>query len=254
MSKAGFIICTILFFFILPMESKSQDVDLMLQEAQKLESANKENEAVQKYLEILHHQSYNLSALCRISELYSRLGKRQPTKDKQKEYYNTAKNYAQKALQTNANSSDANFVMAIAMGRITQVASGQERIKAVKDIKSYAEKCVKIDPNNFKGYHVLGKWHYEVSDLNSVEKLLVKVAYGNLPKASLDDAIRNYEKSKQLNPNFILNYLELAKAYHRKDKDKQAIALLETMLKLPDVTLDDALIKKQGRELLEDLK
>lgn len=254
MNKAGFIICVILFSFILPLQSKSQDVDLMLQEAQKLESANKENEALQKYLEILHHQSYNLPALCKISELYSRLGKRQSTKEKQKEYYKTAKTYAQKALQTNANSSDANFVMAVAMGRITQVASGEERIKAVKDIKSYAEKCVKLDPNNFKGYHVLGKWHYEVSDLNSVEKLLVKVAYGSLPKASLEDAIRNYEKSKQLNPNFILNYLELAKAYHRKGNKKHAISLIETMLKIPDVTPDDAVIKNQGKELIKDWK
>ncbi len=254
MSKTGFIICSILLMSFLPFESKSQDVEVMLQEAQKLETANKEAEALHKYLEILHYQSYNLPALCKISELYSKLGKRQGTKNKQKEYYTTAKNYAQKALQANSNSSDANFVMAVAMGRMALISSGDEKIKAVKEIKLYAEKCVRIDPNNFKGYHVLGKWHYEVSDLNNVEKWLVKVTYGALPKASLDEAIRFYEKSKQLNPGFLLNYLELAKAYHRKENDKQAIALLEYMLKLPEVSTDDASIKSQGRQLLKELK
>jgi tetratricopeptide (TPR) repeat protein len=253
MSKRGFILCTFL-LLILPFENRSQDVEVMLREAQQLESTYKENDALKKYLEILHYQSYNLSALCKTSELYSRLGKRQSTKDKQKEYYTTAKSYAQKALQANSNSSDANFVMAVAMGRMALISSGEEKINAVKEIKSYAEKCIHIDPNNFKGYHVLGKWHYEVSDLNGLEKWLVKVAYGTLPKASLDESIRFYEKSKQLNPNFVLNYLELAKAYHRKNNNKQAVALLEAMMKLPDATADDASIKTQGKKLLKEWK
>ena len=252
MVKRGFILCLSLLLLILPFESKSQDPEAMLHEAQQLEAVYKQNEALKKYLEVLHYQPNNLSALCKASELYSTLGKRQPTKEKQKEYYNTAKTYAQKALQTNSNSAEANFVMAVAMGRMALTASGEEKIKAIKEIKSYAEKCVHIDPNNFKGYHVLGKWHYEVSDLNGLEKWLVKVAYGSLPKASLDESIRFYEKSKQLNPGFVLNYLELAKAYHRKDNNKQAIALLEAMMKLPDTTADDASIKAQGRQLLKE--
>ena len=37
----------------------------------------------------------------------------------------------------------------------------------------------------------------------------------SLPAASLDDAIYYFEKSRILNPAFILNYLELARSYHR---------------------------------------
>ncbi|HEX6432180.1 MAG TPA: hypothetical protein VF008_31025 [Niastella sp.] len=243
-----------LFLLILPFENNAQDINTLLKDAQQLENAFKEPEALQKYLDVYRHQPTNLIALIKISELYSMVGKHQVTKEKQKEYYRNARVYAQKALQVNANSSDANVVMALAMGRMALISSGDDKIKAIKDVKNYSEKSVQLDPNNFKGYHVLAKWHYEVSDLNSVEKWLVKVAYEALPKASLEDAIKYFEKSKQLNPSFLLNYLELAKAWHRKDNDKKARELLEIMLKMPNKIAEDPGIKAKGKKLLEEYK
>jgi tetratricopeptide (TPR) repeat protein len=254
MGKIGSTIGLLLFLLILPFENNAQDINTLLKEAQQLEHAFKEPEALQKYLDVLRHQSNNLTALIKTSELYSILGKHQSTKDKQKEYYRNARIYAQKALQVNANSSDANVVMAIAMGRMALASSGEEKIKAVKDIKTYSEKSIQLDPGNFKGYHVLAKWHYEVSDLNSVEKWLVKVAYEALPKASLDDAIKYFEKSRQLNPSFLLNYLELARAWHRKDNNKKAREFIEVMLKMPNKIGEDAGIKAKGKKLLEEYK
>jgi tetratricopeptide (TPR) repeat protein len=254
MFKTGFIIWSSLLLTFLPLESDAQDLNVILNEPKSLEASFKDQEALDKYLEVLKYQPSNLAALIKASELHSRLGKRQATKEKQKQYYYSAKTYATKALQVNPNSSDANFVMAVAIGRVSQVASNDEKIKGVKDIKTYAEKSIKLDPSNFKGYHVLGKWHYEVSNLSSFERWLVKVAFGALPESSLDDAIRNYEKSKQLYPAFLLNYLELAKSYHRKDNDKKAIENLEALLKLPDVISDDATIRREAQNLLKDYK
>jgi tetratricopeptide (TPR) repeat protein len=254
MGKLGSTIGLLLFLLILPFENDAQDINTLLKDAQQLEHSFKEPEALQKYLDVIRYQPTNLTALIKVSELYSILGKHQATKDKQKEYYRNARTYAQKALQVNPNSSDANVVMAIAMGRMALASSGEEKIKAVKDIKTYSEKSIQLDPNNFKGYHVLAKWHYEVSDLNSVEKWLVKVAYEALPKASLDDAIKFFEKSRQLNPSFLLNYLELAKAWHRKDNNKKAREFLEIMLKMPNKIGEDASIKAKGKKLLEEYK
>jgi tetratricopeptide (TPR) repeat protein len=254
MGKGGSTIWLVLCLLILPFENNAQDINTLLKDAQQLETSFKEPEALQKYLAVLKSQPNNITALVKASELYSILGKHQATKDKQKEYYSNARVYAQKALQVNPNNSDANVSMALAMGRMALISSGDDKIKAIKDVKNYAEKSIQLDPNNYKGYHVLAKWHYEVSDLNSVEKWLVKVAYEALPKASLDDAIRYYEKSRQLNPSFILNYLELAKSYHRKGNDKKAVELLETMFKMPNKMAEDANIKAKGRKLLEEYK
>jgi tetratricopeptide (TPR) repeat protein len=254
MRKKGSFIWLVLLLLILPFENNAQDLNTLLKEAQQLEASFKETEALQKYLDVLRYQPNNLPALIKTSELYSIVGKHQASKDKQKEYFRNAKTYAQKALQVNSNSSEANVAMALAMGRMAMIASGEDKIRAVRDVKAYSEKSIQLDPNNFKGYHVLAKWHYEVSDLNAVEKWLVKVTYEALPKASLDDAIRYYEKSRQLNPSFLLNYLELARCWHRKNNNKKAIEMLEAMLKLPNKIADDANIKKKGKKLMEEWK
>jgi tetratricopeptide (TPR) repeat protein len=240
--------------WFIPFEGQSQDVSAHLNEARRLESSFKDAEALQKYLQVISVQPNNLAALCKASELYNIVGKRQSPKSKQKEYYVAALKYAQKALHINPNYPDANFAMAIASGRLALMASGEEKIKAVKQIKQYADRCIQLDPNNFKGYHILGKWHYEVSDLNSVERWLVKVAFEALPPSSLEDAIRNYEKSQKLNPGFLLNYLELARSYRRNGEKERAVQQLQTMLKLPIVTSDDATIKKKGNELLAQIR
>lgn len=240
----------ILFFFF-RVFSYSQDENKLMSEARQLETAFKENEAMVKYLDVLKIQPRNYTALCKVSELYSLLGKRQPTKEKQKIYYRAARNYAQQALLVNPSHPDANFVMALAMGRMAIISSGEEKIKAVKDIKIYAEKCVQLDPQGFKGYHILGRWHYEISNLSSVEKWLVKIAYGSLPEASLQDAIANYEKSRQLNPGLLINYMELAKCFHRNDENKKANEMLQQVMQLPSKTIDDPTVKEEARKLMK---
>ena len=253
MNKKAFIL-PLLLLFLLPFENHAQDVSVLLKEAQQHEARFNDQEALQKYVQILRHQPDNILALCKSSELHALIGRRLPTKEKQTEYYKLARLYAQQALKINPNFAEANFVMSFALGRIALISSGDERVNAVKEIRTYAEKTIKLDPSHYKAYHVMGKWHYEVSNLNTVEKWLLKVAYGSLPPSSLETAIGNFDKSRQLNPGFLLNYLELAKSYERKDEKKKAIEILTTMMKLPPTTSNDANIKASGKKLLEKLR
>jgi tetratricopeptide (TPR) repeat protein len=231
----------------------AQDVAALMQQAEKLEKEFRDQEAINKYMEVLKVDPFNIAALCKSSELYSVVGKRLSTKEQQNNYYKKGEDLARRALKVNPDYSEANFAMAIAMGRQALISSGDQKVKAVKEIKNYADKCIRLDPKNYKGYHLLGKWHYEVSDLNALERWLVKVSYGGLPKASLEESIKYYEKSKQLNPAFLLNYLELAKAYNKHDETAKARVLLEQLQKLPVSTSDDPKIKSLGKKLLGEL-
>lgn len=230
-----------------------QDLAALFRQAQTFEKAFKDESALDKYLEVLRHDPRNIVALCRVSELYNVIGKRLPEKDKQKQYFQKGLEYARQAVKLKPDNSEAHFVMAISLGRTALISSGDEKINAVKDIKLHADRCVQLDPDNYKGYHVLAKWHYEVSDLSGLERWLVKVTYGALPAASIDESIKNYEKSRQLAPAFLLNYLELAKAYKRKNDKKKARILLEQLQKMPNSSSDDPKIKSLGRKLLADL-
>jgi tetratricopeptide (TPR) repeat protein len=238
----------------LPMKATSQDVAALLREGERLEHGFRETEALQKYKEVLRLQPNNLTALCKASDLSSRIGHRQTNKQVQADYYRAAKAYADAALRTNPQSAEANFVMSVAMGRMAMLSGGKEKIQYVNEIRRYAENTLRYDPNNFKAYHVLGKWHYEVSNLNSFERTMARVLFGGLPKASLRDAIAYYEKSRSLEPTFSINYLELAKAYRRNHEEKKAIDMLTKLQTIPNRIEDDARIKREGKELLQELR
>src|SRR5689334_17872694 len=120
---------------ILPYYSFSQDIAAITKDAEKLETSFHEYDALQKYKEVLRHQPANLNALCKASDLCSRIGHRETDKAKQLDYYNAAKKYAEVALKVNDKSAEANFVMAVAMGRMAMVSSGKQKVEYVNDIR-----------------------------------------------------------------------------------------------------------------------
>lgn len=239
-------------FIIFPCLLFSQDTDQLIKEAEQQESLFHENEAFLKYAEVLKKDPANILALWKCSELCSRIGARQNDKEKMRPYFFAARNYAVSALHVDPVSSEANCAMAFALGRVSLVSGTKERVMLAKDVKHYAENAIRLDPGNFRAYHILGRWNYEVSDLNLAEKSFARVFYGKIPSGTLEEAILDFEKSRSINPAFILNYLELARSYHRTGEDKKAIANLRVLLELPNQIYDDTRAKVIARQLLTE--
>ncbi|MBL0146403.1 MAG: hypothetical protein IPP48_12320 [Chitinophagaceae bacterium] len=232
----------------------AQDIAGIIKEAQRLEASLNEKAAYNQFKEVLIYQPHHRQALTKCSELCSRISKREKSKIVREVYYDFAKNYAIKALAVDATSSDANAVMAIAMGRAALEKSGKEKIAAVKDIKKYCDLAVKYNPNNVVAWHIIGKWHYEVSNLSGIERAAAKVFFGGLPPATLKESIQAYERAKLIDPTFVLNYLELARAYKRNDEKLKAIQMINIAISLPDKTEDDTNIKADAKKLLKELQ
>jgi tetratricopeptide (TPR) repeat protein len=231
-------------------DTDAQSVNLLIKQADSLEAALNETAAYNKFREALRTDPGNYYSLWKCSELCSRIGFRQPTKEKKADYYNAGRIYAETAIKVKPDAADGYYALSLAMGRRAQMESGNDRIKAVRQIKNNAEKALKINPDHGRAWHVLGKWHYEVSNLNGVEKAALKIFYGGLPKASLKQAIAAYEKSIAFEPVFALNNLELAKACYKDGQKERAIALLKAIPAMPAKTEDDNHIKTEGKTLL----
>jgi hypothetical protein len=237
---------------LLPFRDFAQNVAELLKQGDQLEASFRENDALAKYAEVARLDPRNITALCKCSELCCRIGNRQSTKEKKLVYFRQGRTYADAAYRVNPNSSESNIVMAFSLARMAIVEGSKEKVASAGVIKQYAEKAIRADPTNFKSYHILGRWHYEISNLNALERTFAKWFVGPLPQASLEECIRNFEKSKALAPGFIPNYLELAKAYKRADQKARALQLLRQMATLPDKMEDDSRAKAEGRKLLEE--
>lgn len=232
----------------------SQELKTYFAEAQKLEEALKEEEALNKYLDVLKIKNDHYDAITRVSVLYGRVGTRLGDKEKKIDHFNKAKYYAEQALKVQPSNAESHFVMALVMGRMAMISSGKEKVAFVKEIKTYADNALKIDPAHARAWHVLGKWNFEVTNLNMVEKAAIKLLFGGIPEASIQETIKCYEKCRSFDPYYVLNYLELAKAYKKVGQSDKAVDVLKKMQSLPNRTADDASLKTEGKKLLAELQ
>lgn len=242
------------FFVLSCLTVHSQSEQQLISEAVRLEGAFQEAAAIEKLSQVLKTNPSNYFALWKSSELHSRIGIAQPTKQGQLNFYNRGRQFAERAIKVQPNEAEGYYVLAVAMGRLALASPSKEKIAAVKAIKTNAERALKLDPNHGRAWHVLGKWHYEVSGLNMMERAAVRVFFGGFPPASVEESIRAFEKAHSLEPNFALNHLELARAYIRNEQNAKAKAILQRLATLPNKTGDDNRVKAEGRQLLASLR
>ncbi|WP_336514283.1 hypothetical protein [Pollutibacter soli] len=233
--------------------SVAQGVTYLVTEGNVLRKNMKDGEALQKYMEALRLSPNDFSALVATSESYSIIGAREKDKRKQSEYFEAAKIYAGSALAVAKDSAQSHYVMALAAEKMASVSSGKERAAYMRDLKTQADSTIAISPDHVYATHLLGKWNMDISSKNVAEKAALKVLYGGLPSASLEVALLNFEKVRRLDPWFVANYLELAKAYKAAGKSDKSIEVLNRMIKLPPRTADDAALKAEGKKMLESL-
>lgn len=250
MKKIGWFL--VLFFTI---KSFSQDVNVLLQEGKMLEQKFKEGEAIDKYKQVATADPNNIASQVKLAELHLNMGSRQTDPVTKKNYYTEAKNYADAAMRLSTTNADALFIMSSVYGKLTEVEEKRELI--VEDVKLsrlYALQAISADPKHGRAYNALGRWHYEMLNLNALKKAAVKVLYGGLPPASVDSCLAYLEKCKSLEPYYCLNFYDLGRAYNYNKQYEKAIAVLQQLAKLPNRRQDDPAIKAQGAALLQQLQ
>lgn len=235
--------------------TKAQDVNVLFKEASNLEIQLKDQDALDKYKQILVIEPTNIKALVKATELSCMVGSHLINKNDKRLNYESALAYAQRAYKVDSTNSSANYAISVASARMTEVETENKKVAAfARDVKVYADRALAADPKNGKANFAVGRWHYEMVVLPVYKKAAVKVLYGGLPNASLDSAIFYMEKCKTLEPYFVLNYSFLAKAYREDNKPTKEIETLDKLIKLPVRTSDDAVLKAEGQKRREELQ
>lgn len=223
--------------------------------ADSLYSSFNEEKALKAYEKILEEQPRNYEALWRASFLYSRIGNRQEGKDRQKEYYNKAKSLAGRALAADSTDTQSHFVMSVAMGRMALISGAKDRVAASRAIKKHVDRALAYDSTNAGAWHVLGRWHFKVANLNFVERLAANTLFGGIPGDASDKrAAEAIERAIKLNDDYILYYHDLAMVYEEMGNKQKAIEACQTAVEKDNLTPDDPKLKKECSEWIEKWK
>jgi tetratricopeptide (TPR) repeat protein len=233
----------------------AQDVNVLLKEAESFEFKLKEVEALDKYKQVLVQDANNFKALVKCAELSAAIGARLPAKKDKQLYFESTLAFAERAIKAQENNADGYYVAALVHGKLTDVETENKKIVAhVKDVRALADKALSINPNHARANYILGKWNMEMLNLSGIKKAAVKLLYGGLPDASIEAAITAFEKCRTADPYFILNYIDLGKAYIQNNQPTKAIEVLQKATKLPLRTADDAALKEEAKKILLDLE
>ena len=219
------------------------------------ERALKEDSALLKYKTILAADSLNVTALIKISLLNASNSARQTAVISKHELLNTAKYFADKALLIDSSNCDAIYARGLAALELSNIESENKKMVIfLREAYNYAYKSLKNNPNHGKSNFLMGKWNFIIVNTAWTKKATVKVLYGGIPDASIDNAILFMEKCKSAEPYFVQNFLELAKAYKFNNNPSKAIEILYMLVKLPNRTPDDAIWKAEGKKLLNEMQ
>jgi hypothetical protein len=232
-----------------------QDINIQLKEASNLEKSLKETEALDKYKSIVATDPSNIQALEKSSELSAAVGARQADKKVKAEFYEQAKDYADKALAVNADDAEANYARALAAQKLSEIETENKKMVAdIKEVKTYTDKALAINPNHGKANYLLGKWNFQMVSLGWTKKAAIKVLFGGMPDATIENAFKYMEKCRIVEPYYVQNFLDLAKAYKYDNQPAKAIDVLNQLVKLPIRTADDATLKAEGKKLLSEMQ
>lgn len=243
------------FFLLLSAQLFSQSVAVLSKEAANLERSLKEGPALDKYKQVLAAAPTNLNALVRSSELSVEIGEMQADKNAKTTYYTLAKDYADKAISADSNSADAYYVRAVAAGKLSEAETENKKLAAeVKEVKTYADKALLKNSEHGKANYVLGKWNFDVLTLPWTKKAAMKILFGGMPPATIENVYKYMEKCRKLEPYFVPNFLDLAKAYKYDHKPAQAVEVLNQLVKLPVRRSADAALKAEGKKMLSEMQ
>lgn len=210
-------------------------------------------EALKFYLPAEKLDSNNVRLLVRIARQYRHLMSDATKVNEKRQFGTTAVGYAERAVALAPNDPEAHLALAISYGKLLPLAETKQKIATSRLIKIAADQVIALDPNNDLAWQVLGRWYLGLAELSGVERAWVRVAYGKLPRAKYEDAVRCFENAIALNPNRLMHYVELGRTYAQMGRDADARKFITKGLAMPETEKDDPETKKLGRQILTKL-
>ncbi len=196
----------------------------------------------------------NFGVLLRISKQYTDLVDRTKDKAAAKLCAEKALDYGKRAVALDGENAKAHLNLAICYGKLTDFVGNKTKMEYAKLIRDEAQRSLDLDPTDDYAWHVMGRWHAGVANLNGVLKALASLVYGGLPPGSNEEAVRCLKKAAELAPQRLMHFAELAKVYTLMEKRDLAAQAWHNVLGIRALDAQDEQYQKEARLALEQAR
>ncbi|CAB3409893.1 unnamed protein product [Caenorhabditis bovis] len=133
---------------------------------------------------------------------------------------------------------------AILYGISVDMMSMKDKINEGGKLKDLLDKALELDPTDFALLHLRARFSFTLANLSWLER-------NEVPKASIDDALADFEAAYKSQEDWIENLLYLAKCLVTKKEKARARELLNKALQLPADSNSDQELQSECKKLLE---
>ena len=210
--------------------------------------------ALKFYLPAEKLEPNNVRLLVKIARQYRHLMSDATKKEDKLRLGQVALDYSRRAVALAPKDPEAQLSIAIGYGKMLPLQGSREQVENSRRLKAAAENVIELDPRNDLGWHVLGRWYFNMANVSAFKRGLAQIAYGKLPAATNDDAVRCFEKAILLNPSRLMHFIELGRTYAKMGRSVEAKKFILKGLAMAETEKDDPETKSKGREVLKDLR
>lgn len=208
--------------------------------------------ALEAYGKAVALDSSNYEGLWKLARAYVDVGYGAKGEEQERRY-SAALRLARRCAALYPDSVESHFFLAVALGRMALKVGGKRKIALSKEIKAEAERTLALDPRHDGAMHVLGRWYYELGNLNWALRAFAKVLYGGVPPGGNDEAKTWFEKALAVAPNSPAHHLRLGETLIKLEQYETAREHLQACIALPDLLWDDDLNKQRAQRLLKEI-
>ena len=168
----------------------------------------------------------------RMARAQYEMGRLEESEDKALMFFQEAEKYARAAMAEAPDKSEGYKWLAIALGAQAKYTDTKTQFRQSWEIKENIEKAISLAPDDDIAYLVLSRWHYKISELSVWARTFANIIYGELPKASLNEAEKLLLQAIRLHDRIAHRY-NLARVYDRMNRREDAKLQYQKALLLP---------------------
>jgi tetratricopeptide (TPR) repeat protein len=243
-------VAVLLIALLVPALGRAESVSALIERGDALDAKNQNAAALAIYLQADAAQPNDAEILRRIAKQYSQQMVGESKSDENRALGEKALDYAKRAKALDPKNANARLCLAICYGKVAFLESARTRVEFSRLIKDEADAAVGLDPSLDYGWHVLGRWNYELANFNAALRFLAQVIYGRFPDASNERAVECFRKAIAINPDRVIHHVELGRTYAAMGRKEEARAELKKGLSLPSREKDDDESKDRARKAL----
>lgn len=142
-----------------------------------------------------------------------------------------AMEYAEKCIEAHPQLVYGHVAMCISKGRLALFTDNKTKVRLAKEAQQCAYTAIECDPGSDVAHHLMGRWHYEMAQINVVLRTLVRIMYGTaLAPGTRQDALASYRRAAQLAPGRLIHKVEAGRVHLELGQVQEGVEQLEAAL------------------------